>query len=66
MKRAMEEFELYRKQEINKKVKQYYGTEFITNQFKSKTIDNFIINETNKNMKYVAQDFIKEFKKKKK
>lgn len=65
-KRAMEEFELYRKQEINMKIKQFYGTEFLTSQFKSKTIDNFIINETNKNMKYVAQDFIKEFKKKKK
>lgn len=57
----MEELEKFRKEEINKKIKQYYGTEFITEQFKKQTLDNFITNETNKNMKYVAQRFIQGF-----
>jgi DNA replication protein DnaC len=57
----MEELERLRKEEINKKIKQYYGTEFITEQFKRQTLDNFITNETNKNMKYVAQRFIQGF-----
>lgn len=57
----MEELEGLRKEEINKKIKQYYGTEFITEQFKRQTLDNFITNETNKNMKYVAQRFIQGF-----
>lgn len=57
----MEELERFRKEEINKKIKQYYGTEFITEQFKKQTLDNFITNETNKNMKYVAQRFIQGF-----
>lgn len=57
----MEELERFRKEEINKKIKQYYGTKFITEQFKKQTLDNFITNETNKNMKYVAQRFIQGF-----
>lgn len=57
----MEELERFRKEEINKKIKQYYGTEFITEQLKRQTLDNFITNETNKNMKYVAQRFIQGF-----
>lgn len=60
-KQLMKELERFRKEEINKKIKQYYGTEFITEQFKRQTLDNFIINETNKNMKYVAQRFIQGF-----
>lgn len=57
----MEELKRFRKEEINKKIKQYYGTEFITEQLKRQTLDNFITNETNKNMKYVAQRFIQGF-----
>ena len=60
-KQLMEEYEKYRKEEFNKKIKQYYGTDFITEQFKRQTLDSFIVNETNKNMKYVAQRFIQGF-----
>lgn len=41
---------------------QYYGTEFITKQFENQTLENFIINKTNQNMKYVAERFIKGFR----
>lgn len=61
-KQLIEEFEKYRKEEFNKKIKKYYGTDFITEQFKNQILDNFIVNETNKNMKYVAQKFIQKFK----
>lgn len=61
-KQLIEEFEKYRKEELNKKIKKYYGTDFITEQFKNQILDNFIVNETNKNMKYVAQKFIQKFK----
>ena len=60
-KQLIEEYEKYRKEEFNKKIKQYYGTDFMTEQFKRQTLDNFIVNETNKNMKYVAQRFIQGF-----
>lgn len=61
-KQLIEELEKYRKEEFNKKIKKYYGTDFITEQFKNQILDNFIVNETNKNMKYVAQKFIQKFK----
>lgn len=61
-KQLIEEFEKYRKEEFNKKIKKYYGTDFITEQFKNQILDNFIVNETNKHMKYVAQKFIQKFK----
>lgn len=61
-KQLMEDFEKYRREEFNKKIKKYYGTDFITEQFKGQTLEGFITNETNKNMKYVAQSFIQRFK----
>lgn len=60
-KQLIKDFEKYRKEEFNKKIKQYYGTNFITEQFERQTLENFIVNETNKNMKYVAQRFIQGF-----
>ncbi len=60
-KQLMEDYEKYRKEEFNKKIKQYYGTDFITEQFKKQALDSFIVNKTNKNMKYVAQRFIQGF-----
>ena len=56
------EYEEFRKKELNKKIKQYYGTEFITKQFKSKTLDSFIANEENIKTKLFAEKFINEFK----
>lgn len=61
-KQLLEDFEKFRREELNKKVMQYYGTEFITKQFENQTLENFIINKTNQNMKYVAERFIKGFR----
>ena len=58
-KQLLEDFEKFRREELNKKVMQYYGTEFITKQFENQTLENFIINKTNQNTKYVAERFIK-------
>lgn len=60
--RQLEDYEKFRKEELNKKVKQYYGTEFITNYFKSKTLDNFIIDNENAKTKLAAEKYIKSFK----
>lgn len=61
-KQLVEEFENCKKQEFNKKIKKYYRTDSITEQFKRQTLDSFITNKANKNMKYVAQRFIQGFK----
>ena len=55
------DYEEYRKHEMNKKIKQYYGTDFITKQFEIQTIENFITNEANINMKYTAMKFLERF-----
>lgn len=57
----MKQYEEFRKQEYNKKIKQYYGTEFITKQFKQKTLENFITDEQNIKTKLAAQKFLTEF-----
>ena len=56
------QYEEFRKQEYNKKIKQYYGTDFITEQFKSKTLDTFMVNEENRKTKLAAQKFLYKFK----
>lgn len=61
-KQLLEDFEKVRREELNKRVMQYYGTEFITKQFENQTLEKFIINKTNQNMKYVAERFIKGFR----
>lgn len=61
-KQLLKDFEKFRREELNKKVMQYYGTEFITKQFENQTLENFIINKTNQNTKYVAERFIKGFR----
>ena len=58
----MQQYEDFRKEEYNKKIKQYYGTDFITAQFKQKTLDNFITNEQNLRTKLAAEKFISDFK----
>ena len=58
----MKQYENFRKQEYNKKIKQYYGTDFITEQFKQKTLENFITNEQNSRTKLAAEKFISDFK----
>ena len=58
----MIQYENFRKEELNKKIKQYYGTDFITAQFKQKTLENFITNEQNSKTKLVAERFISDFK----
>lgn len=58
----LEDFENYRKQEINKKVKRLYGLDFITNQFKGQTLENFIINSENAKTKLAAQKFLAKYK----
>lgn len=60
------QYEEFRKQEYNKKIKQYYGLDFITEQFKNKTLDTFIVNEKNKKTKLAAQKFLYKFKEMKK
>lgn len=37
----MKQYENFRKEEYNKKIKQYYGTDFITAQFKQKNFREF-------------------------
>ena len=59
----MIQYEKFRKEELNKKIKQYYGTDFITAQFKQKTLENFITNEQNSKTKLAAEKFISDFKK---
>lgn len=59
----MKQYENYRKEEYNKKIKQYYGTDFITAQFKQKTLENFITNEQNSRTKLAAEKFICRFQK---
>lgn len=61
-KQLLEDFEIYRKQEINKKVKRLYGLDFITNQFKRQTLENFIINSENAKTKLAAQKFLAKYK----
>lgn len=51
----------YTKEEYNKKIKQYYGTDFITKQFKQKTLENFITDEQNIKTKLAAQKFLTDF-----
>ena len=58
----MIQYEDFRKEELNKKIKQYYGTDFITAQFKQKTLENFITNEQNSITKLAAEKFISDFK----
>ena len=58
----MIQYENFRKEELNKKIKQYYGTDFITAQFKQKTLENFITNEQNSKTKLAAEKFISDFK----
>ena len=58
----MQQYEDFRKEEYNKKIKQYYGTDFITAQFKQKTLENFITNEQNSKTKLAAKKFISDFK----
>lgn len=58
----MKQYENFRKEEYNKKIKQYYGTDFITAQFKQKTLENFITNEQNSKTKLAAEKFISDFK----
>ena len=58
----MIQYEKFRKEELNKKIKQYYGTDFITAQFKQKTLENFITNEQNSKTKLAAEKFISDFK----
>ena len=58
----MKQYENFRKEEYNKKIKQYYGTDFITEQFKQKTLENFITNEQNLRTKLAAEKFISDFK----
>lgn len=60
------QYEEFRKQEYNKKIKQYYGLDFITEQFRSNTLDTFIVNEKNKKTKLAAQKFLYKFKEMKK
>ena len=57
-KQLLEEFENYRKREINKKVKRLYGLDFITKQFKGQTLESFIINNENAKTKLAAQKFL--------
>ena len=61
-KQLLEDFENYRKQEINKKVKRLYGLDFITKQFKRQTLENFIINSENAKTKLAAQKFLEKYK----
>ena len=61
-KELMIQYENFRKEELNKKIKQYYGTDFITAQFKQKTLENFITNEQNSITKLAAEKFISDFK----
>ena len=61
-----EEYEKFRKEEVNKKVKLYYGTEFMTEQFKEKTLDKFIMTKENMKTKLAAQKFVQNFKEMKK
>ena len=61
-KQLLEDFENYRKQEINKKVKRLYGLDFITNQFKRQTLENFIVNSENAKTKLAAQKFLEKYK----
>lgn len=65
-KKQLEEYEKFRKEGLNKKIKQYYGTEFITNFFKSKTLDSFIVNNENSKTKLAAEKYIKKFNEMKK
>ena len=58
----MQQYEDFRKEQYNKKIKQYYGTDFITAQFKQKTLENFITNEQNSKTKLAAEKFISDFK----
>ena len=58
----MIQYENFRKEELNKKIKQYYGKDFITAQFKQKNLENFITNEQNKITKLAAEKFISDFK----
>ena len=57
----MKQYENFRKEEYNKKIKQYYGTDFITKQFKQKTLENFITDEQNIKTKLAAQKFLTDF-----
>ena len=70
----MKQYENFRKEEYNKKIKQYYGTDFITKQFKQyygtdfitkqfkqKTLKNFITDEQNIKTKLAAQKFLTNF-----
>ena len=61
-KELMIQYENFRKEELNKKIKQYYGTDFITAQFKQKNLESFITNEQNKITKLAAEKFISDFK----
>ena len=65
-KKLQEEYEEIRKSELNKNIKRYFGYEFITEQFKKQTLDNFIINSENAKTKLLAQKFLKQFNEMKK
>ena len=58
----MIQYENFRKEELNKKIKQYYGTDFITTQFKQRTLENFITDDQNSRTKLAAEKFISDFK----
>lgn len=60
------ELEDFRKEDLNKRIKMYYGTDFITKQFKRQTLENLIVNENNKNIIKIIYRFINNFKNAKK
>ena len=61
-KQLAEEFEEIRKEYLSQKIKQCYGKEFMTKQFEQQTMDNFIVNKENQNIKEIAQRFLQNLK----
>lgn len=60
-KQLLDDFEKYRKEEVNKRIKQYYGMEFITENFKKQTLESFIVNDKKKITKLAAEKFLRNF-----
>ena len=60
----LEDYEKFRKEELNKKIKQFYGTEFITEQFKKQTLNSFVTNKENLKTKLAAIKFLQKFRNK--
>lgn len=63
-KQLLKDYEEFRKEKLNKKIKQFYGTEFITEQFRKQTLESFITNKENLKTKLAAMKFIQKFKNK--